>query len=123
VYLLLKGIYSYNGLLYFHVELKNTSSVDYNIDYLTFNIADRRLVKRTTIQESPLKPVRAYNYVTSVGAGKTECIVLAFPTFTIMPEKVLRVDLHEKEGGRSFTFDVENADLVRAKEIKNFTIN
>jgi conjugative transposon TraN protein len=123
VQLLLKGIYSYNGMLFFHVELKNGSSVSYNIDYLSFNIVDKQLVKRTTIQETMLKPVRAYNHVTSVGAKKTECMVLAIPIFTLMPEKVLRVDLHEKEGGRNFTFDVENADLVRAKEIKNFTIN
>ena len=123
IQLLLKGIYSYNGLLFFHVELRNNSSVSYNIDYLTFNIVDKRLIKRTTIQESTLSPVRAYNHVTTVGAKKTECIVLAFPVFTIMPEKLLRVDLHEKEGGRNFTFDVENADLVRAREIRNFTIN
>ncbi|MDR1225754.1 MAG: conjugative transposon protein TraN [Prevotellaceae bacterium] len=123
VQLLLKGVYSYNGMLFFHVELKNSSSVNYNIDYLSFNIIDKQLIKRTTIQETALKPVRAYNHVTAVGAKKTECIVLAIPVFTLMPEKVLRVDLHEKEGGRNFTFDVENADLVRAKEIKNFTIN
>lgn len=123
IQLLLKGIYSYNGLLFFHVELRNNSSVNYNIDYLTFNIVDKRLIKRTTIQESTLSPVRAYNHITTVGAKKTECIVFAFPIFTIMPEKLLRVDLHEKEGGRNFTFDVENADLVRAREIRNFSIN
>jgi conjugative transposon TraN protein len=123
IQLLLKGIYSYNGLLYFHVEVKNNSSVSYNIDYLTFNIVDKKLIKRTTIQETTLTPVRAYNRITAVAAKKTECIVFAIPIFTIMPEKILKVDLHEKEGGRNFTFDVENADLVRAKEVRNFTIN
>jgi conjugative transposon TraN protein len=121
--LLLKGIYSYNGMLYFHVEVKNGSPVDYSIDYLTFKIVDRQLAKRTTIQETVLEPVRAYNYVQLIKARKTESIVLAIPVFTVMPEKALQVDLHEKEGGRNFTFSVENADLVRAREFKNFTIN
>jgi conjugative transposon TraN protein len=123
IQLLLKGIYSYNGMLYFHTEVKNSSPVDYNVDYLSFRIVDRQLVKRTTIQETELRPVRAYNHVVNVRAKKTECTVFAIPIFTVMPEKVLRVDLHEKEGGRNFTFDVETADLVRARDIKNFTIN
>jgi DNA-binding protein len=84
---------------------------------------DKQLIKRTTIQETVLDPVRAYNYAQVVGAKKVENIVFAIPVFTIMPEKMLQVDLHEKEGGRNFTFSVENADLVRAKEVKNFTIN
>jgi conjugative transposon TraN protein len=123
IQLLLKGIYSYNGLLYFHVEVKNSSSVDYNVDYLTFNMVDKALIKRTTIQETTLTPVRAFNHVSVIKAKQTECAVFAIPVFTIMPEKVLQVDLHEKEGGRNFTFAVENADLVRAKEIKNFAIH
>jgi conjugative transposon TraN protein len=123
VQFLLKGVYSYGGMLYFHTEIKNSSPVSYNIDYLTFKIVDRKLVQRTTTQEMVLKPVRAHNYIVSVGAKKTECTVFAIPVFTIMDEKVLTVVLHEKNGGRHLTFEVENSDLIRAKEISNFIIN
>ena len=37
---LLKGIYSHNGLLYFHLELKNSSNVPFDVDYITFKIVD-----------------------------------------------------------------------------------
>jgi conjugative transposon TraN protein len=39
---LLKSIYSHNELLFFHFQLKNTSTVSFNVDYLTFKIVDKK---------------------------------------------------------------------------------
>lgn len=47
----LKGVYTHNGLLYFHLQLKNSSNVPFNIDYITFKIVDKKVAKRTAIQE------------------------------------------------------------------------
>ncbi len=33
----LKGIYTHNGLLYFHTEIKNQSNVPFDVDYITEN--------------------------------------------------------------------------------------
>ena len=43
---LLKGIYTHNGLLYFHTEIKNTSNVPFDVDYITFKIVDKKVAKR-----------------------------------------------------------------------------
>lgn len=120
VHFLCKGIYSYNNMLYFHVEIKNNSSVPFKLDYLTFKILDKQLVRRTTMQEIEIRPVRAHNYVQVVKARETACIVFAFPIFTIPRDKVLHVDLHELNGGRSQAFDIENSDLVHAKDLQEF---
>jgi len=119
---LLKGIYSYGGMLYFFTELRNTTNVPYNIDYLTMKIVDKKLIQRTTIQETIIKPVRSYNYVTTVGARSTQLTVLAVPMFTIAQDKKLVFELSEKQGGRSQRFEVDNADLVRAKTVTDFTV-
>jgi conjugative transposon TraN protein len=123
VQFLLKGIYSYGGMLYFHTEIRNNSSVDYKIDYLSYKIVDKKTVKRTTTQELVLLPVRSLNQVTAVKGRTAELTVFAIPVFTIMENKVLQVDLHEANGGRHLTFNVENKDLVRAREITSFNIN
>ncbi|MDR1226792.1 MAG: conjugative transposon protein TraN [Prevotellaceae bacterium] len=120
---LLKGIYSHNGMLYFYTEITNSTNVKFDIDYLTIKVIDKKLIQRTTIQETVLKPVRAYNYVTEVAAKSTETTVLAIPIFTIPSDKLLVFDLNEKNnGGRNYNFEVENADLVRAKVITDFAI-
>ena len=44
---LLKGIYTHNGLLYFHTEIKNQSNVPFDVDYITWKIVDKKVAKRT----------------------------------------------------------------------------
>jgi conjugative transposon TraN protein len=113
----LKGIYTHNGLLYFHTQLKNSSNVPFDVDYITFKIVDKKVAKRTAIQEQVIMPLRAYNYMVVVGGKKTERSVFTLPKFTIPDDKMLIISLNEKEGGRHQSFIVENADLVRARVI------
>lgn len=113
----LKGIYTHNGLLYFHMQLKNSSNVPFDVDYITFKIADKKVAKRTAIQEQVIMPLRAHNNLTYIGGKKTERCVFTLQKFTIPDDKQLIIELNEKEGGRHQSFIVENADLVRAKVI------
>ncbi|MDR1203519.1 MAG: conjugative transposon protein TraN [Tannerellaceae bacterium] len=113
----LKGIYTHNGLLYFHMQLKNSSNVPFDVDYITFKIVDKKVAKRTAIQEQVIMPLRAHNNLTLVGGKKTERVVFTLQKFTIPDDKQLIIELNEKEGGRHQSFIVENADLVHAKVI------
>ena len=119
---LLKGIYTHNGLLYFHTEIKNQSNVPFDVDYITFKVVDKKVAKRTAIQEQVLLPVRAYNYVVRVAGKKTEQAVFCLPKFTIPDDKELVVEMNEKEGGRHQSFVVENSDLVRALTINELSV-
>jgi conjugative transposon TraN protein len=119
---LLKGIYSHNDLLFFHFGLKNTSNVSFDVDYLVFKIVDKKVAKRTAMQEQVIVPLRSYNQMVSIGGGKEERTVFALPKFTIPNDRQLVIELTEKDGGRSQTLTVENADLVRAEVIDNLTV-
>lgn len=118
----LKGIYTHNGLLYFHLQLKNSSNVPFNVDYITFKIVDRKIVKRTAIQEQVIWPLRAYNNLTVIGGRRTGRTVFALEKFTIPDDKMLVVELNEQNGGRHQRFEVDNADLVRAKVINGLKV-
>lgn len=118
----LKGLYAHNGLLYFHTQLKNTSQVPFSVDYITFKIVDKKVSKRTAIQEQVIYPLRAYNNVQEIGGKTTERAVFTLPKFTIPDDKHLLVELHEKQGGRHQSFFMENADLVRAKVINELKV-
>jgi len=115
---LLRGIFSQNGLLFLHTEIKNTTDISFDIDFLVFKIVDKKMVKRMAIQETVIKPVRAYNYLTSVKGKKTESTVFAFQKFTIPDKKQLVVELLEKNGGRHQRFVVKNGNLEKAQPIK-----
>jgi conjugative transposon TraN protein len=114
---LLRGIFSHNGKLYLHTEIKNTTSIPYDIDFIVFKIVDKKVAKRTAIQETIIKPVRAYYYMTSVSGKSSESTVFAFEKFTIPDKKQLVVELFEKNGGRHQRFVIKNGDLVHARSI------
>lgn len=122
VQFILKSIYTNNGLLYFHTELKNTSNIAFDVDYISFKIVDKKVVKRTAMQEQVLEPLRAHNYVTVVNGKKSERTVFALEKFTIPDDKQLVIEVAEKEGGRNQSFVVENGDIVRANVIDELSI-
>lgn len=119
---LLRGIYTHNGLLYFHTQVRNQSNVPFEVDFVTFKIVDKKVMKRTAIQEQIIFPLRAYNYATLVAGNKDERTVFTFDKFTIPADKVLVVELNEKSGGRHQSFTVESEDIVRAKVINELKV-
>ena len=118
----LKGIYVHNDLLYLHTEIRNSSNVPFDVDYISFKVVDKKVAKRTAIQEQVLFPVRAYNYAVRVAGKQSERTVFCLPKFTIPDDKQLVVELCEKNGGRHQSFIVENADLVLAKVIDELRV-
>jgi conjugative transposon TraN protein len=117
VQFLLKSVHSHNGLFYFHTETRNRSNVAFRTDFIRFKIVDKKVPKRTAIQERVIDPVRSYNEVL-VTEGKSDvCTVYAIPD-----DKLLVIDLFEKDGGRHQTIRVENADLVAARQINELKI-
>ena len=122
VQFLLKSVHSHNGLFYFHMETRNRSNVAFRTDFIRFKIVDKKVPKRTAIQERVIDPVRSYNEVL-VTEGKSDVrTVYAVPQFTIPDDKLLVIELFEKDGGRHQTIRVENADLVAAKQINELKI-
>lgn len=122
VQFLLKSIYTNNGLLYFHTELKNSSNIAYDIDFVSFKIVDKKVIKRTAMQEQVLEPLRAQNYVTVVHGKSSVRTVFALEKFTIPDDKQLVIEVAEKEGGRHQSFVIDNEDIVRANVIDELSI-
>lgn len=119
---LLKGLYAHNGLLYFHTELKNKTLVAHQSDLVTFKVVDKKIAKRTAIQERVLQPLRTFNEIRELGKRKTERSIYVLEQFSLPEDKKLVVTLFEKNGGRTLEFELENEDLQRAKEIANLKL-
>ena len=120
---LLKGIYTHNGLLYFHTEIKNSSNVPFDVDYITWKIVDKNVAKRTAIQEQVIQPLRTQNFVLNVAGNSNERTVWTMDKFTLPDDKCLVVELAEKNGGRHQSFIIENTDLVRARVISELKVS
>lgn len=113
----LKGIYIHNGKYYFHTELDNRTNVPFQIEFMNFKVVDKKIAKRTVIQERPMIPLRSYKPLGLIGGKQVEQNVFLLDQFTIADDKVLLIEIFEKNGGRHQTLQVENSDLIKARLI------
>ncbi len=111
---LVRGIYIHGNILYLHTQIENPSNIAYDIDFIRFKVVDKRVVRRTAIQETSLDPVRSYNDVRVVAGRTTQRHVFAFEKFTIPDDKVLVVEIYERGGGRHQSFTIKNTDIIGA---------
>ena len=116
---MLKGIYIHNGKYYFHTELRNKTNVPFQIDFINFKVVDKKLAKRTVVQKRPMIPLRTYKPLDEIGGKLTEQNVFLLDQFTIADDKVLLIEIFEKNGGRHQTLQVENSDLIKARLIND----
>lgn len=119
---LLNGVYSHNNQLYLHTSIRNSSNVPFDIDFIRMKIVDKKLAKQTAIQETVIYPLRAYNFISTVGGNQTERTVFTIDKITIPNDKHLVIELFEKNGGRNQVFIIENEDLLRAQEINELKV-
>lgn len=113
----LRGIYIQNGQYYFHTELKNRTNVPFNIDFITFKVVDKKVAKRTVLQETPITPLRTYKLLEPISGNSKEQNIFLLDQFTIADDKILLIEIFEKNGSRHQTLEVENADLIKARLI------
>ena len=119
---LLRGLYAHNGLLYFHTRMENGTNMPYSVDFITFKVVDKKMAKRTAIQEQVLQPLRAWHQVMQVKGKDSEHSVFVLEQFVLSEDKQLEVTLYERNGGRTLTFYVGQEDLLLAKKIDNLKL-
>lgn len=116
---LLKGVYIHNGKFYFHTELRNKSNVPFGIDFVNFKVVDKKVAKRTVVQQKLLMPLRMYKPLDEVAGNTVEKNVFLLDQFTLSDDKVLLIEIFERNGGRHQVLQVENSDLVHARLVKD----
>ena len=53
---LLRGLYAHNGLFYFYTRIDNDTNMPFAVDFVTFKVVDKKVAKRTAMQEQRLVP-------------------------------------------------------------------
>ena len=115
---LLTGIYiDSEGWLYFGIEMRNDSRIPFDIDHIRMYVRDKRLPRRTPVQDIEIVPVRRLHPLSEIDTGKTGRTVWAIPKMTIPDGKALHIDIYERGGGRHQSLRVENRDILAAKPI------
>jgi conjugative transposon TraN protein len=123
----LQDIFVHDNILYYRINIRNKSSINYDIKSLKFFIRDKKKVKRTSSQEVEITPVFVGNVAEKIKGYASNTIVYAVKKFTIPDGKVLHVNLFEDNGGRNLNLKIDNIDVLKARTLpvnnNLFTIN
>jgi len=86
--------------LYFIIEIKNGSPIDYELNFLNLSVETRKNGRKKSIQKLVLEPVFKYNLPGKIPKGKRARFVYVLPKFSIAGDKVVVIDLKELNGER-----------------------
>lgn len=115
----LKGLYIHKGKYFFHTQVVNRTNVPFSIDFINFKIVDKKTARRTAVQERPLLPLSLYKALDSIDAASSDQNVFLLDQFTLEDDKILLIEIFEKNGGRHQTLRVKNSDLLKARLIND----
>jgi conjugative transposon TraN protein len=121
LHLALKSIYIKDRLLWFALEVRNYSQLDFPAEFEHFSVQDKRRAKRTAVQERFLKPVYA-NSDRIIPGNSSKLVVFGFDPFTVPTNKKLIIQMADRDGGRVLTLRVKAKHILRVRRLQQKTI-
>ena len=112
-----RGIYVHNDVIYLHVQIANNTNISFEVDYRRFVVADRKAAKRTAQQQRIIEPLRVCNDPSIVRGHQRQRIVFALPKLTLEEDKILLLEITEKDGARHQHLEISSKELLGAKAL------
>lgn len=117
LYLTLKGIYVDAKHTYLRLMIMNNTNINYDIEYFAFIIRAKTKGAATTEEQLQIVPIGSSENIQIVKSKETKEVVFAFEKFTLNPEKLLNIDLIEKNGERNLSLEVKPKILFNSQNI------
>jgi conjugative transposon TraN protein len=115
------GLYVHDDVLYFQLQLRNNSPIDYEMELMRLFIRDRKKGKRTAVQEQELTPLLITNQTKLIKAMTQATMVIAVQKFTVPDAKQMLIQCMEKNGGRHLQLKISNNKLLQSILLPAYT--
>lgn len=113
----LSGLSVKDDVIFYRLKLQNKSAISYDIESLRFFIADKKHVKRSASQQTEIIPLYVHGNIVTVSPQVTAELVFTLPKFTVSDQKVLNIQLMEKNGGRHMELKIQNKIIIKAAPV------
>jgi hypothetical protein len=94
--------------LYFVIKIQNKSSLDYDLNFLDISTQTRKQGKKKSIQRISQLPNFKYDVPTKVAEKEIKRMVYVLPKFSLSNDKMVVLELNEKNGERNIKLKVSN---------------
>nr|WP_319512015.1 DUF4138 domain-containing protein [uncultured Draconibacterium sp.] len=114
----LRNLYLKQDLLFFELEISNTTNMVLEMEAINWWIDDRKQVKATNVQEYQVEELYRHYKWECIPAKTTLREVVVLPKFIVPDKRILKIELLEKalgNTGRKLTLEVKNKAILKAK--------
>ena len=99
------------------MQIANNTNISFEVDYRRFVVVDRKAAKRTAQQQRIIGPLRVCNDPSIVREHQRQRIVFALPKLTLEEDKILLLEIAEKDGARHQYLEISSKELLGAKAL------
>lgn len=111
--IVLNNIYTLDKYFFIDVSMFNKTNIRYDIDQIRFKIEDKKQTKATNFQSIEILPLMQVNK--NLVFKKNYRNIFVFEKFTFPDEKVLTIEVSEKQiSGRTIILRIDYADVLHA---------
>lgn len=117
----LANIYLKHDVLFFELEITNTTDMSYSVEGFHWWVDDKKQYKSTNTQEYQIEPEYQHYNIGYIPANGKLREVFVIPKLTVPDKRILRIEMLEKalgNTGRKLILDVKNKDILHAKNLK-----
>ncbi|MDT0651944.1 DUF4138 domain-containing protein, partial [Autumnicola edwardsiae] len=87
--------------LYFVIEIENTSTMDYDLNFLNLSVETRQKGKRKSLQRLYQEPIYKHNLPSKIMENETARFVYVLSKFSLSDDRRAILELNEKNGERN----------------------
>ncbi|WP_430427057.1 DUF4138 domain-containing protein [Maribacter litoralis] len=87
--------------LYFVLQIKNTSTLDFDLNFLKISIQTKQKGKKKSLQRIYQKPLFIHNRPTKIAENETVRMVYVLPKFSLSNDRSVVIELKENNGERN----------------------
>lgn len=97
--------------LYFVIQIRNNSTLDYDLNFLKLSIETRQKGKRKSLQRLVKEPIFKYNLPSKIVVDETVRFIYVIPMFSLSNDRRVILELNEKDGERNIEMKISHKDI------------
>lgn len=109
IVLSVENIVFHKEVLYFVIQIKNTSSLDYDLNFLKFSIETRQKGKKKSLQRLNQNPIFKHHLPSKITENETARFVYVMPKFSLSNDRRVVLELNEKHGERNIELKIAHS--------------
>jgi hypothetical protein len=94
--------------LYFVIQIRNNSTLDYDLNFLNLSVETRQKGKRKSLQRLYKEPIFKHNLPTKIVVDETVRFIYVMPKFSLSNDRRVILELNEKNGERNIELKVSH---------------